>query len=226
MIWKKQYTLTDELTLPSETYNMQDLQTKMLANNKSLQLLFINREIANTNSKIESSARMPTVSARAGVTYNSSWTLSGTGTFRSGEELDLGGVNNTNTNGFLGFTATYNLFDAGVRNRRIENAKKEELISQLNIEDLKRNLNTTLEITLGNYNLERGVVEVSTELVSNAKQNLDIAEERFRGGLINSFDYRTIQLGYINASQQRLSAIFNLKNTETELIRLIGGLVR
>ena len=49
---------------------------------------------------------------------------------------------------------------------------------------------------------------------------------RFKGGLITSFDYRTIQLNFINASQARLNAIFNLKTTETDLIKLIGGLIR
>ena len=40
--------------------------------------------------------------------------------------------------------------------------------------------------------------------------------------LISSFDYRSIQLAYINASQSKLRAIFNLKNMDTELVRLIG----
>jgi len=63
-------------------------------------------------------------------------------------------------------------------------------------------------------------------LVNNSRQNLGIAEERFRGGLINSFDYRVIQLNFINASQSKLTAIFNLKSTETQLIQLIGGLTK
>ena len=63
-------------------------------------------------------------------------------------------------------------------------------------------------------------------LIQNAEENLEIANERFKGGLITSFDYRTIQLNFINASQSRLNAIFNLKTTETDMIKLIGGLIR
>ena len=128
--------------------------------------------------------------------------------------------------GFINFAATYPIFDAGVRRKRIENAKTEELIAQHSISDLKRSLNNQLANTLATYNTQKRLVEVTTALAANARRNLEIAEERFRGGLINSFDYRTIQVSYINASQQRLTALFNLKNTETELIRLIGGLVR
>ena len=80
-------------------------------------------------------------------------------------------------------------------------------------------------MAIGSLNQKR-VVTLTEQLVSNARENLGIAEERFKGGLINSFDYRAVQLAFINAEQSRLAAIFNLKSTETELIRLTGGLVR
>lgn len=230
----QQYTLSDELTFTTEDYDLEAMRTKLLANNKSLQNLFINRELARIGTQLEETEKYPQVSLRGGATYNSSWTLAGKGTF-SGEndagepisiERDIGGVKNTSTNGFINLSASYNLFDAGIRKKRIENAQKEELIAQLNIEDLKRNLNGQLETTLATFNNQKELVKLTNQLVENAQQNLEIAEERFRGGLINSFDYRTIQVGYINASQQRLNAIFNLKNTETELVKLIGGLIR
>ena len=121
---------------------------------------------------------------------------------------------------------TYNLFDWGIRKTRIQNAKVVEMQNQLQIEDLKRNLSTQLENIYATYQNRKEALALTIQLVDNARRNLDIAEERFRGGLINSFDYRTIQLSYINANQARLTAIFNLKTTETELIRLIGGLIR
>ena len=157
---------------------------------------------------------------------NYSYSLAtGSGTTNTGETRNLD-VEQRTFNGFLNFTATYNLFDFGARKRRIENAKVEELVAQLNVEDLKRNLNNQLANTLGIYNNQKELVILTNSLLDNAQENLSISEERFKGGLINSFDYRTVQLSYINASQSRLNAVFNLKNTETELIRLIGGLIR
>jgi len=47
----------------------------------------------------------------------------------------------------------------------------------------------------------------------------------FKSGAINSFNFRDIQLRYINASIRRLEAIFDLIDTETELLRLTGGIV-
>ena len=63
-------------------------------------------------------------------------------------------------------------------------------------------------------------------LIENAERNISIAEERYRGGTINSFDYRAIQLSLVNAEFQLLNAQLNLKNTETELLRLTGQIVQ
>jgi outer membrane protein len=219
------YTLTDQLEFEAAEYQLDDLKTKMTTGNKNLQNLLINRQLARINTSIQESAKYPSVSLRTGLTYNVNISA-GTQTFLTGDPRDIPQVAAKTFNGFLNLTATYNLFDGGVRKKNIENAKKEELIAQLDIETVKRDLNAQLENTLATYNNDKQLVTLTSQLVENARRNLEIAEERFQGGLINSFDYRIIQLGYINATQSRLTAIFNLKSTETELIRLIGGLVR
>lgn len=220
------FALTDQLSYVAPDYNLTDLQGRMAASNRTLQNLYIDREVARINTEIQQSALKPSISVQGGASYSYNRNLFGTAVFSSGDERSLNGLQNSTINGFVNFTATYNLFDGGVRKRQIENAKVGELTAQLSIEDYKRMLNTELANSLALYNNQKQLVEVTDQLVNNAQRNLEIAEERFRGGLINAFDYRTIQLGYINATQSRLQAIFNLKTTETELIRLIGGLVR
>ena len=221
----RRYSLADPLTYETSNYQLQDLRTKMFANNRNLQNLFINREVASLNTRMAEAALSPTVSVRGSALYNANLS-SGSGTLRSGESLELDAVIARNLNVGVNFTATYNLFNGGVTRRNIDKAKRNEIITQLNVDETKRQLSAQLENTLATFNNQRALMRLSEERIENAQQNLEIAEERFRGGLINSFDYRTIQLAYINASQARLSALFNLKNTETELIRLIGGLVR
>lgn len=221
----RRYTLSDRLTYETADYQLQDLRTKMFANNRNLQNLFINREVASLNTRLAEAVRSPTVSVRGSALYNTNLS-SGSGTLRSGESLSLDAVIARSLNVGVNFTATYNLFNGGVTRRNIDKAKRNEIITQLNVDETKRQLSAQLENTLATFNNQRELVRLSEERIENAQQNLEISEERFRGGLINSFDYRTIQLAYINASQAHLSALFNLKNTETELIRLIGGLVR
>lgn len=220
------YQLTDTLTRDLPTYSLEAMKTRLLANNQSILNLQMARELAHTNTLIQEATKSPTVSLNAGGNYNLNRIVFGTGTFSDGNERDLGGVATRSYSGFLSLNATYNIFDGGVRNKQVQNAKTGELIAQLNIEEAKRNLNLQLENGMATFESQRELVRVTQELANNARRNLEIAEERFRGGLINSFDYRTIQLGYINANQALLNAIYNLKLTETELIRLTGGLVR
>jgi outer membrane protein TolC len=222
------YQLTDTLSYQAEEYTLEAMQQQMLNNNQQLQNEFVNRELATINTRLQESEFKPNVQLQTGVTYN-------VGISFGEQTLSFGENSTTNQipeiaaktlQGFVNLSASYPLFDGGARQIRLDNAKREELVSQLNINDLKRNLNNQLSNTLATYNTQKQLVEVTSQLVNNARRNLEIAEERFRGGLINSFDYRTIQVSYINASQQRLTAVFNLKQTETELIRLIGGLIR
>ncbi|MCB0583093.1 MAG: TolC family protein [Phaeodactylibacter sp.] len=220
------YRLSDTLTYDVADYQLGDLQQQMQASNNQLQNQYINRDLAELNTRIQEAALYPTVQLRSGLTYDVALSTGEQQFSFEMEPRELPRVAAKTFTGFINFSAAYPIFDAGVRRRRIENAKTEELIAQYNISDLKRTLNNQLANTLATYNTQKRLVEVTTALVDNARRNLEIAEERFRGGLINSFDYRTIQVSYINASQQRLNALFNLKNTETDLVRLIGGLVR
>ena len=56
-----------------------------------------------------------------------------------------------------------------------------------------------------------------------AEMNLQIAEEKYRTGAINSFNYRDIQLIYLNSAFRRLQAIYDLIDSHTNLTRLTGG---
>ena len=220
------YTLSDTLSADVPDYDLEVLQERMESNNHQLRVQFINRELAAINTQLQESEMQPNVQLQTGLNYDVSLST-GEQTFSFDPmPQELPQVAAKTFTGFVNFSATYPIFDGGVRKKRIENARTEELIAQLNISDLKRQLNNQLDNTLATYRSQKRLVEVTGQLVDNARRNLDIAGERFRGGLINSFDYRSIQLSYINASQQRLNAIFNLKNTETELVRLIGGLIR
>ena len=219
------YQLTDALQIPVANYQIADLQQKMLASNRNLQNAFVNRDLAGLNTRLQEVANYPRVSVGFNGSYNANLS-SGEGTTLNGETLAIDAVIARTLNFGVNVTASYTLMDWGVRKRNIQNAQLQEINAQYSIEDLKRNLNLQLTNTYATYQNQQQLIELTESLVRNARQNLVIAEERFKGGQINSFDYRAVQLAFINAEQARLNAIFNLKLTETELIRLTGGLVR
>ena len=70
-----------------------------------------------------------------------------------------------------------------------------------------------------------GELKSTEENLEAAQLNLGISGDRFRAGTINSFNYRDVQLIYLNAALGRLRAIFNLIDTDTALARITGGIV-
>jgi outer membrane protein TolC len=67
------------------------------------------------------------------------------------------------------------------------------------------------------------LLEVSNESLEAAEMNLQIADEKFKSGVINSFNYRDIQLSYLNSALNQLQSIYNLIYSNTTLTRLTGG---
>lgn len=220
--------LTDSLTVPQNIYNYADLEARMLGNNSALGNLALNRQLAGINTRLLETALKPTISLRTGLSYNTGIGF-GVQTFNTGGnpvERKVPQVAAKNLNAFLNIGLTYNIFDGGARHRRIGSAKLQEIQAQVGYESQKQQLTTQLANTLATYTNQQQLIALTNDLVSNAVRNLNIAEERLKAGLISSFDYRTVQLRYLNATQSQLNAVLNLKNTETELIRLTGGLVQ
>ncbi len=218
------YEPKDKLDEDFVRYQFSDLEKKMFSKNKNLKQLYISQQLSKINTELLKADRSPVVGLGTGVA------LGGTGYWQSGSNPitnELYGADfSSNFNYYLNLNLTYNLFDAGARRRNVENAKIEEEIADLNIQDLKQGLSSQLRLTLDNYNNQIDLLRLTEKLIANARENMGISEARFRAGQISSFDYRTVQLAYVNASQARLNALYNLKNTEIELIRLTGGLVR
>lgn len=217
------YQLTTSLEFSPGNYELGELQEALSDNNKALIGSRISRELARLDTRLQEAQRKPSITLSGGGNYNYN-VSNGQGIFASGDALDLNNIEATRFTYFLNIGAAYNLYNGENRRRSIETARIRELASQYEVDDLRRQLNTQLANTLADYNNQVRTFSLTESLLENARRNMQLAEERFRGGLINSFDYRSIQLAFISASQARLSALFDLKTTETELLRLIGSL--
>jgi len=79
----KTYNLTEDLNFSPSTFDFEALQIEMHANNKDLQNLMVARELASMNTRLQETAKRPTLSLGAGLSY----TLSGS----SGDGIILTG---------------------------------------------------------------------------------------------------------------------------------------
>jgi outer membrane protein TolC len=123
-----------------------------------------------------------------------------------------------------GLTLGYLFFDGGRVRRALTNSRTQERISQLQIDELKTSLRNDLVATYDLYNVRQKLLSISQQNIESAELNLALAEERFRNGTINSFDYRDIQVNYLNTALNNLQAKYDLIESETELLRLTGGI--
>lgn len=218
---------TQEFTFPSSLeFTVEEIDPTALKKNlveanpniKSLELL---REISALNTKLEKAAWKPTISltASGGATRSAFQILADDPT--TGEPYDL--VWGNQYNGSLGASFNWNIFDGGVRNTNIENARMQEEIDRLSYEEARLQLMNQLEILVENHTAQNTLILLSEKQLEIANRNLEMTEERFRAGTITSIDFRNIQTQQLSASFNRLNALYNLIVTKSEIDALIGA---
>jgi outer membrane protein len=216
------YTLTNDLEDMMPLISEQELRQRMLDNNSDLANLRLADQLAQNSIALEKTSLKPTIAMSAG--FNSNLNSS----YLDAENpitMEIIGANTSSgVNPFVGISATYRIFDGGVRKNRVQNAELRLLSNQ----DLRKNLEQSLGTQFNNTYLQleanQQVLLISTDQLDHAAQNLEIAKDRYENGLISSFDYRSIQLGYLNAAQRKLEAHFDVLNAQIALMNITGGL--
>jgi len=195
-------------------YLIADLKDKMLANNNVLKNQYINLKLKQNETELKKGDLYPSLSISTGVSDNYPYTLNA-GTAPGDNAISAYGNINL----------TYNIFTGGIRKKAIQVAKLDEEIAMTGLDEIMHILLNQLMNVFDLYEVRKEVLNVADENRETAALNLKIAQEKYKTGVINSFNYRDIQLVYTNAAISRSEAIYNLIESHTELVRLIGGLV-
>ncbi len=221
---EKVYEINEKLQAPAETYQFADLEKQMLEANPDLNRLLISQAILHDATLLNQAATIPQLSLSAGNSYNYNRQDLSQATFSGDRAAPAEPINAKTTNYFLNFNLSFTLFNGGQLKRAVQRAKISENIGNLTIDQNKLTLSRDLARAFDLYNVRRQLLALSTESKNVSEQNLQILEERYNSGLINSFDYRQIQNAFQNAAFNELQATYNLIDANTTLIRLTGGL--
>ncbi len=210
-----QHKLSDELYVVAENYQVGDLMDKMLSDNKTLQNQYINQEILKKEVAFKKSSLFPVVSVSTGFDhFNFRTKYSG---------MDAGFSNAYDF--YANVSLSFNLFNGGNTRRAIQNAQIDERIGELSIAEIQLQLKNVLMNHFDLFSIRKQLYEVSVSNLESAELNLQLSEEKFKAGVINSFNFRDIQLLYLNVATQKLESMYNLIDTHTELVRLTGGII-
>ncbi len=132
---------------------------------------------------------------------------------------------NTSTELTYGASLTFDLFDGLNRWRRSENAEIRATNARLAVEDVRSQLVTALTSAYERYRNRLRLVELERENVSDVQNNVEVALEQFEVGTITSVELREVQEQFIQAESRLLTAEFEAKQAEVELLRLSGRLL-
>ena len=185
-----------------------------MQNNNQILLARQNKNVAESQLKLERGNLLPVISLNLG--YNYSRSESGAGFFIS-----------SNTTGITyGISASLNLFNGLNTKRRIENAEVSIESSELAFKQIQDQVKANFENTFLKYKNSLQLVKLESENYNAAEENADIALEKLKVGSITPVDFRQVQLDLMNAKSRLLSAEYDAKSSETNLLQISGQLVK
>lgn len=131
------------------------------------------------------------------------------------------------TQGFnYGFSFRFPLL-TGLNTRRLTQLAKIEIDRQSLLFNQQRNtIHVDLKNSFIDYNNAKKILLIEEETIGLAKENIFIALESFKRGVTTFIELRTAQQSLAEAYNRLISARYNAKLAETELLRLRGSLLQ
>jgi outer membrane protein TolC len=188
------------------------LEEQMLAANA--ELLASQREgtVAELDLKILRSRNYPYVDLNAGYGYN--WNGYGSGTIQSRSALGPS----------AGVTVGFTLFD-GNRRREQRNAQIGVDNARLRKAELEQGLTADLANFWQAYRNNIQIIGIEQENLRAARENLEIARERYLLGDLSGIEMREAQQSLLQAEERILTARYNTKMCEISLLLISGNVL-
>ncbi len=124
-----------------------------------------------------------------------------------------------------GLTLGVNIYDGKNQQRRLKNAHIELENRSLNLD--RANLEVTADLlTIYNaYTNNLRLLNLETQNLEVARENLDIAFERYRLGGLSGFELREVQKDLLEAEERLLSVQYQAKIAEISLLQISGRIL-
>jgi outer membrane protein TolC len=209
------YNLVTPFEAVSEEYLYSELEEKMFSNNKTLLNQYINQEILQKNVKLAKANVWPTLNMSAGGDYGNQYFK-----FAPNDPIYT-----YSYSFYVNFSLNFNLYSGGTTRRAIQQARISEEIGLVQEHQIKQTLSNGLLTIYQMYDIRKQLLNVADVSLETAQLNLDLSTERFKNGTINSFNFRDVQIQFINSEFNRLEAVYNLIDSHSELLRITGGII-
>ncbi len=203
---------TENIISLRKDYDLAELLDDARYNNRDLRIVDKMRTINEIRDKEIDAGSRPQIFFNGNGGFN--FTQSNTGFLLRNRNTALSGS----------ISAVWNIFDG-------QNRKKQIAINQLNtriIENQKENLMaqviSELVAAFNRFNSDKEILRLEQENKELAEENLNISLEKFKLGGSTILELNEDQQRYDNALNRLVTAQYNIKITELEMLRLSGGI--
>jgi outer membrane protein len=125
-----------------------------------------------------------------------------------------------------GFTVTLPVFNGFFTRTQTQVARIEADRQKLLYDQQVVSVNVDLQNAFLNYENAKRILTLEEETIGAAKENVSIAFQTFKAGVTTSIELRIAQQTLAEAYNRLITARYNAKLAETELLRLNGSLLR
>lgn len=140
---------------------------------------------------------------------------------------DLGAVLDARSRGVTGSLAlTWTLFDGWSNATQVSRARLQTASSRVQLEATLSRVQQQLVVARHRYVSDHGIVALERDMVDLARENADVALEAYRAGAISGLQLREAQNSHQQALERFITASYQAKLSEVELMRINGDLVK
>lgn len=199
-----------DITL-SELSGLETTNAALLVSQKNI-------ELAELTVKERKAERFPTIALTSAYNFNKTNNQAVINPFQP--------IFNLNRGFNYGVTASVPILNNFNVRRQIKQAELDVQYRQLQFESQRSLINTTLINAFKAYEFQKRAVALEEENIKYVRENLFIVRERYRLAATPYIELREAQRSLEDAYTRLITARYNLKVAETDLLRLKGELVR
>ena len=128
-------------------------------------------------------------------------------------------------NYYANISINFRLYDGGKYRKLLQESQIRKDINNINFEKQKRSVINKLSNNYEKYNNSIIIYNLNKKAFEISKINYQLANDKVNRGIINSFDYRDIEIAYLNSGISFLQSIYNLNESYLELVKITGGII-
>ena len=217
---EKEWILSSEIKPELNDKDFNTLKNEMLANNTNIKNQFLNISLNQQDISIAKSSFYPNLILNAG-------TNTSVGKLQTNDvNAPFPGASSQNLNYYANFTLNFRLFDGGKVRRGIQALEIQNEVDQIQLEQMQQQLVLELSNTFALYQTRKKIFELNKKAFIASKENLEIARFKEKTGLINSFNFRDIEMNYLSSGVNLYQSSFDLLESNATLLKLTGKIIQ